>query len=122
MRRGSSSEASTRFIPVAPTQPDSSLLNLTHSHAEESDYAHPKQHEAVAEAVNVGCSVNASTITNGNIHDAKSKDARGEKEFEIAEGIEIAEILSPRNHSGVVMPCEQLRSAQRVAKTISKNS
>lgn len=75
----------------------------------------------MAEAADTGRAVRPRPIANRNIQHAESKDRRRKQKLKISERIEIAEISSPGDHSGVIMTGHELCAAQGIPEADSKD-
>ena len=76
----------------------------------------------MAESLDLGFARSSRQITHGNIHDSQPQYGRGKQQLKIAEGIEVSEILAPRNHALVVGACQQFCSAKGIADAQVENA
>src|SRR5438034_7152848 len=80
--------------------------------------AHAQEEPAMAQALNAGGAVRTFEIADRQLGDLEVQPNRSEEEIEVAEGVEVPEILPIRRDARVVVTQEHLRPAQRVAEAL----
>src|SRR5215203_1799058 len=83
---------------------------------EKPRHRHAEQNRAVMEAADVCRPVRPGPVIHGNVDYTGSKYGGGKQELEIAERVEVAEIVAPANEPLVVAPRHKLGAAQAVSE------
>src|SRR5687768_3962955 len=98
---------------------EDAMLSLSHAaelDSQQPRHRHSKQNGAVAEPSDVGCSVGSRAVIHGNVDYTGTKDCGREQELEVAERIEVAEIMSPSHESFVIAMRHELGPAEAVTE------
>src|SRR5690348_12259636 len=83
---------------------------------------HSQKQQAVPEAADVGRTVGAFAVADGEVEDFEIHLGRAEEKIEIAEGVEVAEIGSIGGQLFVITLTQDLRAAKSVLHTLPEQA